>query len=215
MVNDPATRDRWLQTILSSKHARITMTCEQGHGQQMQPCRQSSMAAQRISRKLLLSSKRLVWTSEWGEQGRFYELVLFRSVFTDKCPRLLTFFSKWIICTVPEHILQNCPTHTLERTRLRKSGADFRDKLWGTKEEPWTTAQFIKNIHLQIWYDHTSIWTQHQKSRRICTVKNETPSYIPTNVNTFSRQWFTDVQFEWVRADYVYTIELCKLCPCK
>ena len=69
MVTAPATRDRWLQTI-SSKHARITMTCEQGHGQQTLPCRQSSTAAQTISGKLLSSSKRLVWTSEWGERGR-------------------------------------------------------------------------------------------------------------------------------------------------
>ena len=42
------------------------------------------------------------------------------------------------------------PTHTLERTRLWPSGADFLDKLWGPKQELQTTAQFIKNIHLQI-----------------------------------------------------------------
>ena len=50
----------------------------------------------------------------------------------------------------PEHSLQNCPTHTLERTRLWPSGFDFQDKLWGFKEELRTTAQFIKNVHLQI-----------------------------------------------------------------
>ena len=44
-----------------------------------------------------------------------------------------------------EHILQKCPTHTPER-----DGADSRDKLWGSKEELQTTAQFIKNNQLQI-----------------------------------------------------------------
>ena len=55
---------------------------------------------------------------------------------------------------VAMHNPQNCPTHTPQRTRLWPSGADFRDKLWGSKEELRTTAQFIKNIHLQIWHDH-------------------------------------------------------------
>ena len=43
-----------------------------------------------------------------------------------------------------------CPTHTLERTRMWPSGADFRDKLWRSKEELQITAQFFKNIYLQI-----------------------------------------------------------------
>ena len=61
--------------------------------------------------------------------------------------------------------MQNCPTDTLERTGLWPSGADFRHKLWGSKEEIQTTAQFIKYIHLQIRHGHTSIWTQKKKIR--------------------------------------------------
>ena len=72
----------------------------------------------------------------------------------------------WNWCSRPEHILQNCLTHTPERTRLWPSGADFQDKLWGSKEELRTTAQFIKNIHLQIWHDHTSICTQKKKKKK-------------------------------------------------
>ena len=50
----------------------------------------------------------------------------------------------------PEHILKNWPSHTPERTRLWPSVSDFRDKLWGSKEGLRSTAQSIKNIHLQI-----------------------------------------------------------------
>ena len=39
---------------------------------------------------------------------------------------------------------------TLKRIHLWPSGADFRDKLWGHKEELQTTVQYIKNTHLQI-----------------------------------------------------------------
>ena len=35
----------------------------------------------------------------------------------------------------PEHILQNCPTHAPERTRLWPSWADLKDKLLGSTEE--------------------------------------------------------------------------------
>ena len=55
------------------------------------------------------------------------------------------------------------PTHSKEH-RLWPSGAVFRDKLWGSKEELQATAQFIKNIHLQIWhpYQHLNHWSKNK-----------------------------------------------------
>ena len=35
----------------------------------------------------------------------------------------------------PEHILQECPTYTIERTRSWPIPMNFRDKLWGAKCE--------------------------------------------------------------------------------
>ena len=64
---------------------------------------------------------------------------------------------------------QDCPTHTLERTRLWPSGADFRDKLWGSKEELQNYCPF----HLEhpppnlTWLYYTiDIWTQKKKKKK-------------------------------------------------
>ena len=50
----------------------------------------------------------------------------------------------------PEHILQECPTYTIERTRSWPIPMNFWDKLWGTKCELINTTQFIRNVQILI-----------------------------------------------------------------
>ena len=56
----------------------------------------------------------------------------------------------------PQHILQNCPTRTREGTRLWPSGSDFRDKLWGSKEDLQTTANVSPICTASAYLTHMS-----------------------------------------------------------
>ena len=60
-----------------------------------------------------------------------------------------------------KHILRNCSTHTLERTRLFPTGSDY--KLWRSKDELQTTAHPLK---LTSKFGMTiDSWTQKKKTK--------------------------------------------------
>ena len=89
--------------------------------------------------------------------------------------------------------------HTLERTRrLWSSGADFWDKLWGSKEELLTATQFTKIIHLLMWHDHTNIRTQKKKTKMVaclfCDTSSPPPSTLPPSFPHVSVGGWSDIQ---------------------
>ena len=82
------------------------------------------------------------------------------------------------------HILQNCPTHTTERLRLRPAGADLKDKLLDQlmineqrSSSSRTEKNWRKKINISIWFvtkehdltaeeDHTGQRMYHSPRQR-------------------------------------------------
>ena len=46
--------------------------------------------------------------------------------------------------------MNNNNNNVPERIRPRPSGGDLKEQLYGSTEEIWKAAKFIKNIHIQI-----------------------------------------------------------------
>ena len=95
----------------------------------------------------------------WETLGRRAQTTIFR-LRTGHC-RLNFHLHKINIChtsdclcgtgiQTPEHILQQCPLHNSERSHFWPHGKDLHQKLWGSREDLQTTAQFITEIGISV-----------------------------------------------------------------